>query len=75
MQVYGDVTLDGRLEVLPADASVSFQEGDAITLLGWTGTLAGAFSAENIALPLAPGLAWDTSALYTTGVITVVSAN
>ncbi|WP_437872896.1 hypothetical protein [Sorangium sp. So ce363] len=74
LQVDGDVDLDGALVVLPADGSVSFQAGDTIVLLGWSGDLTGTFAAVNIALPLAPGLAWDTSALYTTGEITVVTA-
>ncbi|WP_437963117.1 hypothetical protein WMF04_25600 [Sorangium sp. So ce260] len=72
LHVDGDASLDGALEVLPADGSVSFQAGDTVTLLGWSGALTGTFSAVDIALPLAPGLAWDTSALYTTGEITVV---
>ncbi|WP_437312431.1 hypothetical protein [Sorangium sp. So ce385] len=72
LHVDGDVSLDGALEVLPADGSVSFQAGDIVTLLGWSGELTGTFAAVDIALPLAPGLAWDTSALYTTGEITVV---
>jgi T5SS/PEP-CTERM-associated repeat protein len=74
LQVDGDVHLDGALEVRPTDGSVSFEAGDAIVLLGWSGDLTGTFAAVNIALPLAPGLAWDTSALYTTGEITVVTA-
>jgi hypothetical protein len=60
LQVDGDLSLDGALVVLPADASVSFQVGDAIALLGWSGELTGTFAAVDIALPLAPGLAWDT---------------
>lgn len=74
LQVDGDVNLDGALEVLPAAGSMSFQAGDTIVLLGWSGDLTGTFASVNIALPLAPGLAWDTSALYTTGEITVVTA-
>ncbi|WP_437931203.1 hypothetical protein WMF37_18900 [Sorangium sp. So ce291] len=72
LQVDGDIDLDGALEVRPADGSVSFQAGDTIVLLGWLGGLTGTFADVNIALPLAPGLAWDTSALYTTGEITAV---
>lgn len=74
LQVDGDVSLDGVLEVLPADEAVSFQAGDTIALLGWGGALTGTFAAVNIALPLAPGLVWDASALYTTGEITAVPA-
>ncbi|WP_437650575.1 hypothetical protein [Sorangium sp. So ce362] len=75
LQVDGDLDLDGALEVRPADGAVSFQAGDTVVLLGWLGDLTGTFAAVNIALPLAPGLAWDTSALYTTGEITVVTAS
>ncbi len=74
LQVDGDVSLGGVLDVRPATGAVSFQAGDTITVLGWGGTLTGTFSAVNIALPLPPGLAWDTSALYTTGTVTVVPA-
>ncbi|WP_438018062.1 hypothetical protein WMF18_02815 [Sorangium sp. So ce315] len=74
LEVDGDLILNGALEVVPADGSVSFEAGATIALLGWSGDLAGAFADVNIALPLAPGLAWDTSALYTTGEITVVPA-
>ncbi|WP_438001772.1 hypothetical protein WMF26_20815 [Sorangium sp. So ce185] len=70
----GDLLLDGALRVLPDDGSASFQVGDTIALLGWSGGLTGTFAAVDIAVPLAPGLAWDTSALYTTGEITVVPA-
>ncbi|MGK3968372.1 hypothetical protein WMF38_29850 [Sorangium sp. So ce118] len=74
LDVEGDISLGGTLEVGAGDEPVSFQAGDTVALLGWGGALTGAFSAVNIALPLAPGLAWDTSALYTTGEITVVPA-
>ncbi|WP_437769557.1 hypothetical protein WMF27_07755 [Sorangium sp. So ce281] len=70
--VDGDVSLDGVLEVVPADDTAPFQAGDTVALLGWSGELTGTFADVHIALPLAPGLAWDTSALYTTGEITVV---
>ncbi len=72
LHVDGDISLDGVLEVFPADASVSFQAGDTVTLLGWSGEITGTFAGVEVALPLAPGLAWDTSALYTTGEITAV---
>ncbi|AUX46833.1 hypothetical protein SOCE26_083420 [Sorangium cellulosum] len=74
LQVDGDVHLDGALEVRPADGSVSFQAGDTLVLLGWSGDLTGTFASVDIDVSLAPGLAWDTSALYTTGEIAVVSA-
>ncbi|XXT19510.1 hypothetical protein WME94_55740 [Sorangium sp. So ce429] len=74
LDVDGDISLGGTLEVGAGDEPASFQAGDTVALFGWGGALTGAFSAVNIALPLAPGLAWDTSALYTTGEITVVPA-
>ncbi|WP_233561199.1 hypothetical protein [Sorangium cellulosum] len=64
--------LDGGLEVVAAGDAEPFQAGDTVALLGWAGELTGTFAAIDIALPLAPGLAWDTSALYTTGEITAV---
>ncbi|KYF71999.1 hypothetical protein BE15_31005 [Sorangium cellulosum] len=72
LQVDGDVRLDGGLEVVAAGDAEPFQAGDTVALLGWAGELTGTFAAIDIALPLAPGLAWDTSALYTTGEITAV---
>ncbi|WP_437679150.1 hypothetical protein [Sorangium sp. So ce131] len=74
LDVDGDVDLDGALEVRAADGATPFQEGDTVALLGWSGELSGAFAAVEITLPIAPGLAWDTSALYTTGEITAVAA-
>ncbi|KYG10587.1 hypothetical protein BE21_11175 [Sorangium cellulosum] len=74
LEVDGDVGLGGVLEVVPADDAASFQAGDTIALLGWSGELTGTFAEVSIALPLAPGLAWETSALYTTGEITAVAA-
>ncbi|WP_437652417.1 hypothetical protein [Sorangium sp. So ce1182] len=75
LEVDGDVRLDGTLEVRSAGEPVLFEPGDTIALLGWSGELTGAFAAVDIALSLPPGLAWDTSALYTTGEITVVPAS
>ncbi len=49
-----------------------FHAGDTIAVLGWSGALLGTFSEVRIDVPLPPGLAWDTSALYTTGEIVVV---
>ncbi|WP_437624911.1 hypothetical protein [Sorangium sp. So ce1151] len=75
LEVDGDVRLDGALEVRSAGQPVLLEPGDTIALLGWGGELTGAFAAVDIAVPLPPGLAWDTSALYTTGEITVVPAS
>ncbi|WP_437620645.1 hypothetical protein [Sorangium sp. So ce1151] len=75
LQVDGDVSLGGRLEVGTAGDTVPpFQLGDTIALLDWTGELSGEFDEVIIYIALDPGLAWDTSALYTTGEITVVPA-
>ncbi|WP_437927781.1 hypothetical protein WMF37_00665 [Sorangium sp. So ce291] len=70
--VDGDLSLGGALEVRAEDDSAPFQAGDTVTLLGWGGALIGAFESVDIDLPLAPGLAWDTSALYLTGQIVAV---
>jgi T5SS/PEP-CTERM-associated repeat protein len=69
LQVSGAVALSGRLQV---DKVTSFEPsaGDAFDILDW-GTLSGTFS--TIQLPmLAAGLVWDTSRLYTTGVLRVI---
>ncbi|WP_437503120.1 hypothetical protein [Sorangium sp. So ce1099] len=75
LQVDGDVSLGGRLQAGAASDTVPpFQLGDTIALLDWTGELSGEFDEVIIQIALDPGLAWDTSALYTTGEITVVPA-
>ncbi|WP_438036510.1 hypothetical protein [Sorangium sp. So ce204] len=70
--VDGDVTVDGALEIHVDDGAMPFQAGATVAVLGWSGALLGTFSDVSIDVPLAPGLAWDTSALYTTGEIVVV---
>ncbi|WP_437673172.1 hypothetical protein [Sorangium sp. So ce131] len=75
LDVDGDMSLGGVLEVVAAEGSAPFQAGDNVVLLGFGGALEGAFDEVNIAVPLADGLVWDTSALYTMGVITVVPAD
>jgi hypothetical protein len=45
--------------------------GQAFDILDW-GSLTGAFS--SIDLPSLPGLVWDTSQLYTTGVLSVAAS-
>jgi T5SS/PEP-CTERM-associated repeat protein len=72
LDVAGSVSLDGRLLVRAAAGVAPFQAGDTVTLLGWNGDLTGSFALVAISLPLAPGLAWDTSELYTTGAIHAV---
>ncbi|MGK3959010.1 hypothetical protein WMF38_38890 [Sorangium sp. So ce118] len=75
LQVDGDVSLGGRLQAGTAGDTVPpFQLGDTVALLDWTGELSGEFDEVIIHIALDPGLAWDTSALYTTGEITVVPA-
>lgn len=67
--VLGDLTLDSTLEVLLIGG---FQpaHGDAFDILDW-GTRSGEF-AQVVLPPLGDALGWDTSALYTTGTLTVV---
>jgi hypothetical protein len=47
------------------------QAGDRFDIINW-GTLTGTFGTLNLPA-LSTGLAWDTSKLYTTGVLSVVS--
>jgi PEP-CTERM motif len=70
LSVSGKATLDGVLKVLLApDARFSPPAGASFNLLHW-GSQVGAFS--KLQLPaLAGGLFWDTSQLYTTGVLSV----
>lgn len=70
------VTLSGDLTVQWASGWQG-ANGDTYDLFGWTSTHTGSFS--QVLLPtLATGLAWDTSALYTSGEIsihTITAAN
>lgn len=75
LEVAGNLSLDGRLVVRPADGTAPFRKGDVVTLFGWNGSLTGRFAQITITLPLAPGLVWDTSKLYTNGKIRAVRAN
>lgn len=72
LDVGGSVSLDGQLQVRAAAGVAPFQAGDTVTLLGWSGGLTGSFAQVSIDLPLAPGLTWDASELYTTGQIHAV---
>jgi T5SS/PEP-CTERM-associated repeat protein len=66
--VTGDVTLAGTLDVT-LYGSYDPSDGDSFDILDW-GTLTGTF--DTINLPgLAPSLSWDTSTLYTSGVLSV----
>lgn len=73
LAVSGNLSLDGTLKVTSTGQSFAIPAlGNTFDLLDW-GTLIGTFS--NINLPsLSANLGWDTSKLYTTGVIRVVSS-
>jgi hypothetical protein len=66
-----ELRLGGELQVVDLGGA-ALSVGATFDLLDW-GSLAGSFS--SMFLPgLAPGRAWDTSHLYTTGVLQVVAA-
>jgi len=67
LQVTGALSLGGTLNLL---TSYAFQLGDSVDILDW-GTMTGTFGAIT-GTDLGGGLSWDTSNLYSTGVITVV---
>jgi hypothetical protein len=73
VRVTGELALDGTLAVSLIDAGSGLfapKAGDVFDILGW-GSLTGTFSSTQ--LPALSGvLAWNTSQLYTTGVISVV---
>jgi T5SS/PEP-CTERM-associated repeat protein len=70
LQVSGPVNLNGTLSVALVNSFVP-SVGNAFDILDWA-TLSGTFS--TIQLPsLAAGLTWNTSQLYTTGTLSVVS--
>lgn len=68
--VSGALSLGGSLEVSLING-FSPIAGQSFNILDW-GSLVGTFSALN--LPSLTGLAWDTSQLYTTGVLSVAAA-
>jgi T5SS/PEP-CTERM-associated repeat protein len=74
LHVTGLLALNGTLDVRLVDAGAGLfapAAGNSFDILDW-GTLSGTFS--SIQLPtLAGSLAWNTSQLYTTGVLSVVS--
>jgi hypothetical protein len=70
IHVVGDLTLDGSLNVSLINGFAPFV-GLSFDLLDWT-TVSGAFSAIN--LPSIGPLHWNTSQLYTEGVISVAAA-
>ncbi len=67
LDVNGLLTLDGTLNLATGFAAV---EGQFVDLFDWD-TLAGQFDLIT-GTDLGGGLSWDTSALYSTGIITVV---
>jgi autotransporter-associated beta strand protein len=71
LSVGGNLALGGTLQLLAAGISV-FHGTRSFDVLDWSGTLGGQFN--TLSLPTNGGtLAWDTSQLYTTGVLSVSS--
>jgi T5SS/PEP-CTERM-associated repeat protein len=77
LNVNGNITLDGTLNISILDDFPNTYIpaiGDSFDILNWTGSLSGAFDLP-LGLPTLPGSRmWNTSQLYTTGVISVVMA-
>ncbi len=75
LRVTGALTLNGTLDVQLVNLGAGLfspHAGQSFDILDW-GSLSGTFS--TLQLPtLGSGLAWDTSGLYTTGVLSVASA-
>jgi T5SS/PEP-CTERM-associated repeat protein len=72
VHVTGSLSLDGALAVSVIDLGAGLfepEEGDFFDILNWT-SLTGTFSAFQFPI-LDNGLAWDTSELYTNGVLSV----
>jgi hypothetical protein len=69
VHVAGELSLDGTLDVSLINGFVP-DEGNSFDILDW-GTLDDEFSAIN--LPTLAGWTWDTSQLYTTGVLSVAA--
>lgn len=71
LDVTGTLTFGGELDVTLLNGFVP-ASGETFNLFDW-GSASGAFATMN--LPnLAPGLSWDTSALYTTGELSVTAS-
>lgn len=70
LSIAGDLALDGELEVSLING-FNPSAGQSFNILDW-GSLAGTFS--SISLPTLAGLSWNTSQLYTTGVLSVAAA-
>jgi T5SS/PEP-CTERM-associated repeat protein len=71
LDVSGHVALDGALEVSLLGGYVP-RGGASFDIVDWV-TTSGAFNAVNLP-PLPAPLGWDTSQLYTTGVVSVTGA-
>jgi hypothetical protein len=71
LDVTGLLSLDGTLEV-SLISGFSPTLGDSFDILDW-GTLDGEFS--ELHLPTLAGLSWNTSQLYTTGVLSLAAAS
>jgi T5SS/PEP-CTERM-associated repeat protein len=71
ISVAGDLALDGELEVsiLPGFTPAA---GQSFNILDWFGTRSGIF--ESLDLQPLAGLAWNTSLLYTEGIISLAAA-
>jgi hypothetical protein len=76
---YDEYSVGGSLTLLQPTLDITLTNGfmpaagDTFTILSW-GSLTGTFG--TVTLPaLSAGLAWNTSALYTTGTITVASTS
>jgi T5SS/PEP-CTERM-associated repeat protein len=70
LQASGSLTLGGALQVSLINGFIP-SAGQSFNILDW-GSLAGTFSSLN--LPTLSGLSWNTSQLYSTGVLSVASA-
>jgi hypothetical protein len=68
--VNGALNLDGTLQVSLIDEFTP-SVGDSFEILDWT-TLSGAF--DQLVLPSIGALAWDTSQLYTSGILAIAQA-
>ena len=76
LSVNGNIMLAGMLNVSIDNLPQTYVPaiGDSFDILNWTGSLSGAFDLP-LQLPTLPGSRmWNTSQLYTTGVISVVAA-
>jgi hypothetical protein len=69
LHVNGTLELDGTLQISLINGFTP-AAGNSFDILDWS-TLSGTLS--SLVLPTLPGLAWDTSQLYTTGIISLTS--